>query len=213
RRGIRLAALLTHPQSPKHLRLYEAFGFELGSTVAVMAKEVAAPGAAAAEVERLSALGATAREEALSGCRALTSSLYDGLDLGREIAALAAQRLGDVILLGSGRGAQEPGTVAGFAVCQHGAGTEAGSGTLFVKFAAVRRDAEKDFAALLERCERFAAALGTRRIVAGVNTGRRRAYRLMRGCGYRTFLTGVAMHRPDDPGYDRPEIFVVDDLR
>ncbi|MFI4988209.1 MAG: GNAT family N-acetyltransferase, partial [Alphaproteobacteria bacterium] len=117
RRGIRLAALLTHPQSPKHLRLYEAFGFELGSTVAVMAKEAAAPGAAAADVERLSALGATAREEALSGCRALTTSLYDGLDLGREIAALAAQRLGDVILLGTGGAARKPGTVAGFALC------------------------------------------------------------------------------------------------
>jgi hypothetical protein len=49
--------------------------------------------------------------------------------------------------------------------------------------------------------------------VAGVNTARRRAYRLMRAAGFRTFLTGIAMHRPDRPGYDRPEIFALDDLR
>ena len=50
-------------------------------------------------------------------------------------------------------------------------------------------------------------------MVAGCNTGRKLAYALMRGRGFRAEMVGVAMHRPDQPGYNRPEIFVIDDWR
>ncbi len=48
---------------------------------------------------------------------------------------------------------------------------------------------------------------------AGVNLSRSQAYRQMLRRGFRTDIQGVAMHRPDSPGYNRPDVFVVDDWR
>jgi hypothetical protein len=31
--------------------------------------------------------------------------------------------------------------------------------------------------------------------------------------GYRTWLCGVVMQRPNEPGYCRPDVYVLDDLR
>jgi hypothetical protein len=42
---------------------------------------------------------------------------------------------------------------------------------------------------------------------------RKGAYRVMRARGYRAGLVGVAMHRPDGPGYNRPDVFAIDDWR
>ncbi|MCW5772829.1 MAG: GNAT family N-acetyltransferase, partial [Rhodospirillaceae bacterium] len=42
RGGFAFAALLTHPQSPKHVRLYESCGFRMQRITAVMTKPVAA---------------------------------------------------------------------------------------------------------------------------------------------------------------------------
>jgi hypothetical protein len=49
--------------------------------------------------------------------------------------------------------------------------------------------------------------------VAGVNTAREAAYRAMQRRGFRTQFQGVAMHRPNEPGYSRPDKFVLDDWR
>jgi hypothetical protein len=49
--------------------------------------------------------------------------------------------------------------------------------------------------------------------VAGVNTGRREAYHRMLARGFRADLVGVAMERPDEPGYNRPDVYVMDDWR
>jgi len=35
----------------------------------------------------------------------------------------------------------------------------------------------------------------------------------MTEAGFRTFLTGVAMQRPNAAGYNRPDCFVLDDWR
>jgi hypothetical protein len=52
-----------------------------------------------------------------------------------------------------------------------------------------------------------------KRIVAGVNTGRIKAYQQMLARGFRTDMQGVAMHRPDEPGYNRQDIYLIDDWR
>src|ERR1700688_3237681 len=119
RRGVTLAGLFTHPHSPKHIRLYERFGFALGSLTAVMAKEIAAPERRAEEVELLSTLSPTARAEAVLGCRMVASSLYDGLDLAREIEAVVERKLGDCLLLRERGGPQHSASVARFAVRHH----------------------------------------------------------------------------------------------
>ncbi|WP_242039684.1 hypothetical protein [Anabaena sphaerica] len=51
------------------------------------------------------------------------------------------------------------------------------------------------------------------RLVAGVNTSREAAYLQMQTRGFRSQSIGVAMHRPNQPGYNRRDVFVLDDWR
>jgi hypothetical protein len=102
------------------------------------------------------------------------------------------------------------------AVCHCGAGSEAGSDTCFVKFAAVRpgEGAPGRFERLLDACEAFAAESRLSHLVAGVNTGRLDAYRRLLARGFRTEQIGVSMRlRPDEPYFDTPAHYVIDDLR
>jgi hypothetical protein len=48
---------------------------------------------------------------------------------------------------------------------------------------------------------------------AGVNLARRQAYRAMLEQGFRSQIQGVAMHRPDSPAYNRPDVYILDDWR
>lgn len=203
RRRKALVGLFTFPESATHLRLYESFGFAPQLLTPVMTKTVTKGGAAGV---LWSALAPREREAALAGCRQITEAIFPGLDVTAEIRAVESLRLGDTVLLDH-RGA------AGFAICHSGAGSEASSGNLFVKFAAVRPNAAADFARLLGHCEALAAQAGASRISAGVNVGRRDAYRLMQAHGYRAGLVGVAMLRPDGTGYNRPDVYAIDDWR
>jgi hypothetical protein len=138
----------------------------------------------------------------------VTNALFEGLDLGHEIRATHAQALGDTVLL------HDDTDLVGFAVCHCGAG-EAGSGACFVKFAAVRPGPEAGdlFERLLDACEALAGERGLQRMVAGVNAARHDAYRRLLARGYRVWLEGVIMQRPNEPGYCRPDVYVIDDLR
>jgi Acetyltransferase (GNAT) family len=51
------------------------------------------------------------------------------------------------------------------------------------------------------------------KLVAGVNTARFEAYRLMLASGFRADFQGVAMKRPNDSSYNRPEAYIIDDWR
>ena len=101
------------------------------------------------------------------------------------------------------------------AACHCGEGTEAGTGACYVKFAAVKPGPNQAevFANLLSACDSLAARRGLSQLVAGVNTARLEAYQQMLAGGFRTLMQGVAMHRADDSGYDRPGSFVIDDWR
>ena len=55
--------------------------------------------------------------------------------------------------------------------------------------------------------------LGMSRLVAGINTSRESAYFRMLACGFRSDIIGVAMHKPNDPGYNRQDVFSIDDWR
>lgn len=84
-----------------------------------------------------------------------------------------------------------------------------------VKFGAVRSgtDPWQRFEQLLDLCKTLSAIQGMSRLVAGVNTSRHDAYRRMIARGFRTEITGVAMHKPNEPGYNRPDVYAVDDWR
>jgi hypothetical protein len=51
------------------------------------------------------------------------------------------------------------------------------------------------------------------KIVAGVNTERSKAYSYMVEDGFRADIQGVAMHRPNEPVYNRSDIYLIDDWR
>ena len=142
-------------------------------------------------------------------CRMLTSAIFDGLDLSREIEMVIERKLGDVVLLTEGS------RVTGFAVCHAGKGSEAGSDAVYVKFAAIRPDslAAARFPRLIEACNDFAHRCGAKTMSGGVNLARMNAYRALIDLGFRATLQGVAMHRPWVEAYDRPEIFVLEDWR
>jgi len=202
------AGLFTFAQSAKHVGLYGRFGFYPRFLTVVMAKPVVPP-AAPRGWTAFSALAEGDRVESLARCRELASSLHPGLDLSAEIGSVHAYRLGDTVLVGTGD------RLTGMAVCHVGAGSEAGSQTCYVKFAAVRpgTDAGKHFDELLDACEAFARTRGVATLVAGTNLAREGAYRRMKERGFRTVLQGVRMDRPNEPGYSRPDVWAIDDWR
>lgn len=202
--------LFTFPQSPKHVHLYQKFGFWARFLTPVMFKPVQR---AAAKTATYSELPEDRQEDCLSACRELTGAIYEGLDVEREIVAAHGQGLGDTVLLRGDSGGKSE--LVGLAVCHVGGGTEAGEGVCYIKFGAVRPgpDAAQHFDRLLEACEALAAERGMSRLVAGVNMGRQEAYRRMIGGGFRTELQGVAMERGGEPGYNRPGVYLVDDWR
>ncbi len=202
--GSTLAGLFTFPESATHLRLYEGFGFVPQALTPILSK---APEPRTPRAHLLfSQLAPAEQEDALHGLRQLTGSIFPGLDLTREVRAVARLGLGETILLGA------PNDVRGFAICHFGPSGEGGD-TFFIKFAAVRPDAASDFGDLLDSCEGLAVRIGAQRIAAGTNTARTGAYRILRERGFRAGLVGVAMHRPDGPGYNRPDVFAIDDWR
>src|SRR5262249_54185380 len=155
-------------------------------------------------------LAVPAREAAEAAARELCDQLYDGLDLTGEVRAVAAQRLGDTLLLWDG-----PSRLGSFAVCHWGPASEAGEGCLYVQFGAVRPGpgADTRFATLLDRCAALAAAVGMPEVLAGVNLAHDEAYRQMKARSFRTVIQGVTMHRGNEPGYSRPGLYILDDWR
>lgn len=206
--GTRQTALFTFPNSPKHIALYEKFGFRRQALTPVMAKSVGCA-AGGGQWSTFSAIPRVQRAPTLAACRALTEAIYPGLDVQGEIRAVLDQRIGETVLLREGR------DLVAFAICHHGAGSEAGSGATFIKFGAARpgRDAGRHFDRLLAACEAWAQIRGSRQLIAGINVARSEAYNIMCRHGFETTLEGVAMLRPDAPGHNRPDCFIIDDWR
>ena len=201
--------LYTFAQSPMHVGLYQRFGYWPNGLLALMSKSVPErrdlPDGAAA----LSRLPADVQAEALSACRTLTDSVFDGLDVTGEILAVGEQETGDTVLLSEGS------RLAALAVCHSGAGSEAGSGKALVRFAAVGSGAgaRGRLHALLAAVEAWASSRGAGTVLAGTGSGRVGAWETLREAGYRPVQQGLAMHRGRDPGYDRDHVFVLDDWR
>jgi GNAT superfamily N-acetyltransferase len=205
---LRQAGLFTFSNSPKHIGLYQKHGFWPRFLTAL----TTGPATAKAQAGYALYSGTPAEQQAslLEEARRLTGTVFAGLDLGGEILAVDAQRIGDTVLLHGEQG------LDGMAVCHCGPGSEAEAGTCYVKFGAVRpgADAAGRFERLLDACESFAAGSGHGHVVAGVNTGRLDAYRRLLRRGFRIDRIGVSMClRPEGPHFDTPDRHVIDDLR
>jgi GNAT superfamily N-acetyltransferase len=204
----RHVGLYTFAESGKHVGLYQKFGFYPRFLTLVLEKK---PGPVGPPAARFSTLLDAQKRKCIADARRLTGTILPGLDVRREIEAVDAQKLGDTILIPGNRGAG----LGGFAVCQYGAGTEAGSGNCYVKFGAVARasGAQQAFERLLDACESYAAERGASLISLGVNAARELALQTVKARGYRTDIQGVVMHLNNDPGYNVRSVFLIDDWR
>lgn len=203
--GLRRTGLFTFAHSPKHVSLYQKFGYWPGSLTALLKYTPTEEGARG---ELLSELTGGQQEEVIRACSTLTGRIDPGLDLGDEMRAVLEQSVGDVVVIRRGSG------VDAFAICLHGPGSEGGEKTCYVKFAAARpgTGANGRFDRLLDACDAFAHARGVP-IEAGMNLARDDAYRRMRAHGYHPMTLGIAMQRPHQPGFNRAKVFVIDDWR
>lgn len=199
----RHTGLYTFSNSAKHIALYMKYGFWPRFLTSVMAKAPAQN--LRSDATMFSALDRTAQRAILDECRALTGSIHDGLDVSIEIRALQEQGIGDTLLVIEGS------RVAAFAACHRGTGSEAGTDATYVKFAAAKSTGALE--RLLDACEAYTAQNGTHRLIVGVNLARETAYRAVVRRGFKSFIIGVAMQRPNEAGFNRPDALVLDDWR
>jgi hypothetical protein len=206
----RHAGLYTFSNSPKHIGLYQKYGFYPRFLTMNMTRPVVRT-ATVPHAVGLSELALADRIDCLEACRELTDSIYEGLDVRGEIKSVASESLGETVLLWEPDGK----SLAAFVVCHVGAGSEAGSGVCYIKFAAARPGpkAEDRFTKLLDACEVLGSKRGATRVLGGMNSARSEAYALMLSSGFRIEGMGVAMHRPNEPGYCRSNVFLIDDWR
>ena len=209
--GSKHLGLFTFSNSPKHMALYQKFGFWPRDLVALMGKEISAwQDAVRADVAKFRDVPREAKPRFLADCREVSEANFDGLDLSREIEAVEQQKLGETMLISSG---SKP---AAFAVCHAGAGTEAGSGVCYIKFAAVHPawQPEENLGALLKACRDYGRSRGVTKLTTGVNLARREAFRTLTKLGFRTVMQGVAMETGDVlEGYNRAGVYILDDWR
>jgi len=206
---VSLRGLFTFPQSPKHISLYQRYGFcprylTFIWTRSPLALETASP------VPRLySQTESGEAREVLLQCREISEGAFPGLDLEGEILSAHDQQIGDTILL------FDDSRLEAFAVCQEGAGSEAGSEGAYVKFGLSRPGpgSLRNLSSLIAGAEAFAASRGRGHLEIGCNASHPDACRLLRTRGYKIEFIGVSMHSPDEPGYHRPEVTLVDDWR
>jgi GNAT superfamily N-acetyltransferase len=205
--GVRHSGLYTFAQSARHVGLYQKFGYWPRYLTAIMTRTPEADAKRTAPV-LLSTLTRGQRELAIQACAKLTHKIDKGLDLTGELRALLAQRTGDVVLT------YTRGALDAFGVCLNGPGSEGGAKGCYVKFGAARggAGAGERFDRLLDACEAFAFSRGVS-IEAGVNLAREDAYRRMRARGYRVVTQGVAMQRPHAEGFNRADVWAIDDWR
>lgn len=213
---IKHAGLFTFAQSIKHIHLYQNFGFWPRFLTSIMSKTVGQteePEQSSYHWSKFSELNSDEKTRTIEECRNLTNQIYNGLNLEMEIYSVEKQRLGDTILLREDD--KNNGTLNAMAICHCGPGTEAGSGTCYLKFGAVvpGQDSPIYFERLLAVCESFAKSQQLSRVTAGVNLGRHNAYRKMIEHHFRTDLQGVTMHKPNEAGYNTENIYVIDDWR
>jgi N-acetylglutamate synthase-like GNAT family acetyltransferase len=214
---IKHAGLFTFAQSIKHIHLYQNFGFWPRFLTSIMSKTIEQTQergqSSSYHWSRFSELNSYEKTRAIEQCSDLTNQIYNGLNLEVEINSVEKQRLGDTILLREDN--KNNSTLNAMAICHCGPGTEAGTGACYVKFGAVRPSPESStyFDHLLAVCESFAKSQKLSRVSAGVNLGRHNAYRKMIEHHFRTDLQGVAMHKPNEAGYNTENIYLIDDWR
>ncbi len=214
---VTLQGVVSFPYSPKHLVLYQKFGFKPKALVAITGKslerrELTGPSVSvrgAPHVLRFSTFEDDKKKTLLGRLRTLTGKFYRGLDLTKEIEIVDGLALGDTLLLEKDR------AIVGFAICHTPGTSEAPHGAFYIKHAAIdptRRRSEY-FAQLLAACEELGVAAGCQRIIAPVYTAYWRAYQTLLASGYQMDMLLIRMKRGKHDEDEREDDFVLDDWR
>lgn len=201
------AALFTFSDSVQHQALYQSFDYWPRFLTSIMHKVPAR--SATQSFARYSLLSRDQQVAALVDARDLCNELLKGFDIGIEIKGIAAQSLGETIIVRS------DGRLEGVALCHFGSASEADEKRFYVKFASARPgpNAEGAFVDLLGACEALAVENGLAGIEAGVSTETVGAYKTMIRLGYKPAHFGVFMLRGGGSAIYRPDGYVIADLR
>jgi len=207
----------TYPYSPKHLVLYQKFGYKPKGLVAIMAKHLdrremvhatkgAKPGLG---VRRYSSLEEARKKPAMLKFRRITNSIWRGMDVGKEVEIVDGLALGDTLLLEKGR------ELIGFAVVHMPPNSEAPHGAAYIKFLAIdsRHRKPEYLHILLATAEEMAAAAQLGQVVAPAYTYYWTAYQVLLERGYHVDFTLVRMKRGKQEDYEDGSDLVLDDWR
>jgi ribosomal protein S18 acetylase RimI-like enzyme len=212
-----LTGLSTYPYSPKHLMLYQKFGYRPRGLVVVTAKHLdrreivhaTKPAKPGVSVRRYSALEEAKKKPAMARMRRITNGIWRGMDLAKEVEIVDGLALGDTLLLEKGR------DVIGFAICHLPPNSEAPHGSAYVKFLAIdaRHRKPEHLNALLAAVEELAGGAQLGQVVAPVYTYYWAAYQALLERGYRVDFTMVRMKRGKPEDSEDPADLVLDDWR
>jgi hypothetical protein len=212
-----LQGLATYPYSPKHLILYQKFGYKPKALVVVTSKTLDRSDLAAAKtppraglaVRRYSTLEEARKKQVMQKIRRITNALWRGFDLAKEVEIVEGLTLGDTLLLEKGR------EVIGFAVCHLPPNSEAPHGSAYVKLLAIdsRHRKPEHLDGLLAGVEELAAAGQLQRVVVPAYTYYWTAYQTLLQRGYHVDFTMVRMKRGKQEDYDDASDLVLDDWR
>jgi ribosomal protein S18 acetylase RimI-like enzyme len=212
-----LQGVATYPYSPRHLVLYQKFGYRPKGLVVVASKHLdrreivhatkaARPGLG---VRRYSSLEEAKKKPTMLKFRRITNAIWRGMDVGKEVEIVDGLALGDTLLLEKGR------ELIGFAVVHMPPNSEAPHGAAYIKFLAIdsRHRRPEHLHQLLAAVEDMAAAAQLGQVVAPVYTYYWSAYQVLLERGYHADFTMVRMKRgkPED-GEDSSDL-VLDDWR
>jgi len=212
-----LQGVATYPYSPKHLMLYQKFGYKPKGLVAITAKHLdrreivhatktAKPGLS---VRRYSSLEEVKKKPAMLKFRRIANSVWRGMDVGKEVEIVDGLALGDTVLLDKGR------ELIGFAIVHMPPNSEAPHGAAYIKFLAIdaRHRKPEHLHALLGAVEDMAAAAQLSQVVAPVYAYYWTAYQALLERGYRVDFTMVRMKRGKQEDYETGSDLVLDDWR
>jgi ribosomal protein S18 acetylase RimI-like enzyme len=212
-----LQGVATYPYSPKHLMLYQKFGYKPKGLVAITAKHLdrreivhatktAKPGLS---VRRYSALEEVKKKPAMLKFHRIANGVWRGMDVGKEVEIVDGLALGDTILLDKGR------ELIGFAIVHMPPNSEAPHGAAYIKFLAIdsRHRKPEHLHALLGAVEDMAAAAQLSQVVAPVYSYYWTAYQALLERGYRVDFTMVRMKRGKQEDYETGSDLVLDDWR
>jgi ribosomal protein S18 acetylase RimI-like enzyme len=212
-----LQGVATYPYSPKHLVLYQKFGYKPKGLVAIMTKHLdrreGVPAVKAAKpglgVRRYSSLDEARKKPAMLKLRRITNGIWRGMDVGKEVEIVDGLALGDTLLLEKGR------ELIGFAVVHVPPNSEAPHGAVYVKFLAIdaRHRKPENLHALLSGVEELATNAQLGQVVAPVYTYYWTAYQALLERGYHVDFTMVRMKRGKQEDYEDGNDLVLDDWR